>query len=176
MRSVVLLSGGIDSAVCLTLQRKSHTYAVGIDYGQPHAIELRYAKQIAAQENVPFEILQMPTCKKSDDVVFNGRNFAMIGLAVAYAAGAGATKIVVGSNFTDFARFPDCRPEFFKCVNQALDAAKYGIWVSAPLLHKTKKQVMQMAKNLKVGATWSCYSPIESEPCGECLACQVRNA
>ena len=176
MHSVVLLSGGIDSAVCLALERKTETCAVGVNYGQPHAIELEYAEQIAAQEKVPFEILKMPTCKKSDDVVFTGRNFAMIGLAVAYAAGAGATKIVVGSNFTDFARFPDCRPEFFKFVNHALEAAKYGIWVSAPLLHKTKKQVMDMAKNLKIGETWSCYSPIKGEPCGKCLACEVKAA
>ena len=176
MHSVVLLSGGIDSAVCLALQRKTDTCAIGVNYGQPHAIELEYAKQIAAEEEVPFEILKMPSCKKSDDVVFNGRNFAMIGLAVAYAAGAGATKIIVGSNFTDFARFPDCRPEFFKCVNHALDAAEYDIWVSAPLLHKTKKQVMQMAKDLKVGRTWSCYNPQGDQPCGKCLACEVRAA
>ena len=176
MRRVVLLSGGIDSAVCLALQRKTYTCAIGVDYGQPHAIELEYAKQIAAQEKVPFQILKMPSCKKSDDVVFNGRNFAMIGLAVAYAANVGATKIVIGSNFTDFARFPDCRPEFFKSVNNALEAAEYGISVSAPLLHKTKKQVMQMARELNVGETWSCYNPIKGEPCGECLACQVRAA
>ena len=176
MTSVLLLSGGIDSAVCLAMERGRKCYAIGIDYGQPHVIELQYAKKIAEAENVPFEILTAPNFKKSDDVVFNGRNFAMIGLAVAYAASCDAKKIIIGSNFTDWERFPDCRPEFIRLINAALNTADYGISVTAPLIQKTKKQVKDMALELGVIETWSCYNPQGNEPCGKCLACEVRAA
>lgn len=174
MPSVVLLSGGLDSAVCLALERGQERFALGINYGQPHHVELEYAARIANAEGVPFTIAAMPPCRKSDDVVFTGRNFAMIGIAVAAAASRGADRVVIGSNFTDFDRFPDCRPEFIKSVNAAMRAGDYGISVVAPLMHKTKAQVWGLARSLGVGDTWSCYSPKDDNPCGDCLACRVR--
>src|SRR5688500_10899069 len=48
-RAVVLLSGGLDSATVLGIARDHgySTYALTVDYGQRHQVELEAAKQVA---------------------------------------------------------------------------------------------------------------------------------
>ena len=53
-RSVVLLSGGMDSATVLAIAKAAGEacYALSFDYGQKHDAELNAAKEIAAQMKV----------------------------------------------------------------------------------------------------------------------------
>ena len=45
-KALVLLSGGLDSSVLLSIckKKKFDIYAISFDYGQRHSIELEYAK------------------------------------------------------------------------------------------------------------------------------------
>lgn len=174
MKVVVLLSGGIDSAVVLRMMRDSERRAIGIDYGQAHAIELEYAAEIAREERVPFQVLNVPAIRKVDDVVFAGRNAVLLSVAASYAAASNFDTVAIGCNKTDEERFPDCRRAFIDAMDDALYA--YRVSVVAPLLERSKAEVVALARKLGVAIprTWSCYAPSFGIPCGECLACTVR--
>jgi 7-cyano-7-deazaguanine synthase len=49
LKAVCLLSGGLDSAVCLAFARRAgfDCYALSFDYGQRHRIELEAARRVA---------------------------------------------------------------------------------------------------------------------------------
>ncbi len=53
-RAVVLLSGGIDSATALAIARADGfvPYALTLQYGQRHAIEIEAARRVAAAQGV----------------------------------------------------------------------------------------------------------------------------
>lgn len=168
--SLLLLSGGMDSALCLA--RYGASYCVGFDYGQPHAVELEYAALIAEHYGVPFRRVVIPSMPKVDDVVFAGRNAVLLAMAAALAQEKGLGAIVIGSNFSDAERFPDCRPAFITAMSQALRAA-YSVSVFAPLLHLTKGQIVAEARERGVPATWTCYAPTEEgRQCGACYSCR----
>ncbi len=172
MKALVLLSGGLDSATVLAMLRGKVDLAVGFDYGQPHAIELEYAGAIAEAEGVEFEVHKLPSIGKVGDVVFAARNAVLISTAASIAASIGCDTVAVGCNWSDWDRFADCRPDFIKAMGAVTET--YGINLIAPLLRMSKAQVVQEAKRLGVGETWSCYAPKNGKPCGECLACKVR--
>lgn len=166
---LLLLSGGMDSALCL--HRYGADLCVGFDYGQQHSIELTYASEIARILGFPFERHSLPKMAKVDDIVFAGRNAVMLANAASIAQARGLTRIVIGCNFSDAQRFPDCRPEFIKAINSAFQEA-YGVSVHAPLLTTTKAQIVAEAKAAGLPETWTCYSPVNEQPCGECYSCK----
>jgi 7-cyano-7-deazaguanine synthase len=172
--AIVLLSGGLDSAVALAMI-DGERLALGFDYGQSHKIELDRAHAIARHYDTPFEVIVLPdVMPKVDDVVFAGRNMVFGAIAIAIAQARGFDRIVFGCNQTDAARFPDCRQDFMVALERV--ALVYGIGVATPLLHLTKRGVVDMARRLKVPIelTWSCYDPQNGQPCGRCLACETR--
>jgi 7-cyano-7-deazaguanine synthase len=167
---MLLLSGGLDSTLCLA--RYGAAQAVGFDYGQPHRVELEHAAKIAAHYGVPFSVHQLPHMPRVNDVVFAGRNAVMLASAAALAQAAGIDKLVIGCNFSDAQRFPDCRPAFIKSMSEALKAA-YGVSVHAPLLTTSKAQIVAEAKARGLPETWTCYAPTPAgERCGECYSCK----
>ena len=174
MKTIVLLSGGLDSAVVLAMHHHDECLTLGFDYGQPHLIELDWAERIARHYGTPFERVRVPEMPKINDVVFAGRNLVLASLAVATAQARGYEGIAVGCNASDWLRFPDCRPSFWKALQQC--ASFYDVRVSMPLIHSSKADVVGMARALDVPVdlTWSCYSPQEGHQCGECLACVTR--
>lgn len=171
MSSLLLLSGGIDSALCL-YSEQDIKLAVGFDYGQPHVIELTRAEALAESMGVPFRRVELPAIPKVDDVVFAGRNAVFLSVATAIAASEGIGTVIIGCNKDDFDLFPDCRLDFIRGMNAAL--AAYSVHVYAPLLNMTKVDVVKAAlvAGIKHGETWTCYSPDSSLPCGTCLACR----
>jgi 7-cyano-7-deazaguanine synthase len=179
MKTLVLLSGGIDSATVLAmcLASSDTCMALAVDYGQPNHIELDHAADIAQHYGVPFEVISLPDSLiniKAGSVVYVGRNLVLASLGIAMAQARGFKRVGVGCNATDFRRFPDCRPVFWESLSQSAQA--YGVGLFYPLVHMTKREVVQRARNLGVPIelTWSCYAPGVDKPCGECLACKVR--
>ncbi len=183
MKILVLLSGGLDSAVVLaSLIGEGHTCeCIAFDYGQWHIVELDAAEAVAAHYEVPLEHFMLDFApRKVDDVVFAGRNLMLISAIIAMAQARGFDAVAIGCNMSDWARFPDCRPIFWSGVRQAAEA--YGVQVLTPLLHTLKIDIAAWAcKNeVPIDLTWSCYEPImrlehgDPEPCGKCLACETR--
>jgi 7-cyano-7-deazaguanine synthase len=176
VKTIVLLSGGLDSATVLAgcVASGDECLALGFNYDQPHAIELDYAKSIADYYGVPFTLIGLPGMPKVDDVVFAGRNLILASLAIGIAQARKFNRIAVGCNASDWQRFPDCRPEFWSALERCADA--YGVFVVKPLLYMSKRDVVEAARklNIPIELTWSCYSPQGEKPCGECLACKTR--
>ena len=168
--NLILLSGGLDSALCL--HRYGAALAIGFDYGQPHRIELDYAKRIAKRFKVKFERHQLNPIPLVNDVVFAGRNAVMLSTAAAIAQSRGLSAVVIGCNFSDAERFADCRPAFIRSMNEAFKEA-YGVTVHAPLLTTSKAQIVQEAWGAGLPETWTCYSPTKlKRPCGRCYSCK----
>jgi 7-cyano-7-deazaguanine synthase len=160
----------MDSALCL--HRYGAALAVGFDYGQTHGIELDYAERVAGNYDVAFERRRVPGMPRVDDVVFAGRNAVLLSVAAAIAQARGLEAVMIGCNFSDAQRFPDCRPDFIRSMDKALHGA-YGVRVSAPLLTMTKAQIVDEARAASLPETWTCYAPtIEGRPCGVCYSCK----
>ena len=112
------------------------------------------------------------------------RNTIFLSFALAFAEVLDASDIFVGVNALDYSGYPDCRPEyvdaFEKLANLATAAAVEGrrrIRIRAPLLHLTKREIIQLGTRLGVdyAMTTSCYDPSPNgEACGHCDACQLR--
>lgn len=155
-KAVVLLSGGLDSATALAVARREgfDIYALSVDYGQRHRIELDRAAAIARQLGaVEHRVVQLdlrtlggsaltddiPVPKdRTDDTIAHGvpvtyvpaRNTILLGLALGYAETVGAFDLVIGANVLDYSGYPDCRPEFLAAfenlANLATRAATEG--------------------------------------------------
>ncbi len=187
--SLVLFSGGIDSAVCLEKEiRKTggNTWALHFRYGQPHALELDYAIEFIRARDCMFCWVELPVPESGitdqgetakGNPVVHGRNLMFLSYALAFAISRKIRRIVIGSTLEDQELFSDCRPGFFKAFNRM--AILLGdIRVDAPLINMSKRSVFQVARELGIddGETWSCYFPTDAKgACGECLACGVRN-
>lgn len=175
MSVLVCLSGGLDSAVVLDMMSdQDRCEAISFDYGQPHRIELDYAKRLARVYRVAHKTVTLPRLPLVDDVVFAGRNLVLASFAIADAAASGLKAVAFGCNQSDGVRFPDCLPGFWDAVRGA--AVAYGVSVLTPLIFMTKTRVVEEAKRRGVvlDNTWSCYSPVDGKPCGVCLACETR--
>ena len=192
---VVLLSGGLDSAVTLayTLRLGDKAFTLSFDYEQKHRKELKQAKMIADFYSVSNKVVEIrlpwsgssllgegEIPEKTEEGIPNtfvpGRNIIFLALASGYASVIGAHDIYYGANSIDFSGYPDCRPEFVRSMNIALAyGLKERVSISAPLIEMSKAEIVQMGVDFKVPMelTWSCYKGGET-PCGVCPSCRLR--
>jgi 7-cyano-7-deazaguanine synthase len=204
-RAVVLLSGGLDSMVVagLAQERGFEVFALTIDYGQRHRVEIDAARAIAAALGVTHHVV-MPldlrifggSALTADIAVPKGggeheipvtyvpaRNTIFLSLALAFAEVSTADDMFIGVNALDYSGYPDCRPAFIDAfaslANLATKAAVEGrpFTVHAPLLAMTKADIAAEANRLGLdaGLSWSCYDPQPGPShCGSCDACRLR--
>jgi 7-cyano-7-deazaguanine synthase len=206
VKSVVLLSGGLDSATCLAIARADGTepYALTVEYGQRHAVELdaarRVARAVGAVEHrfVSVGLDRLGGSALTDDIdvpkdsaddggipvtYVPARNTVMLAVALGYAEVVGAEAIYVGVNAVDYSGYPDCRPEFVAAFQDlARVATKAGVSgqpmeIRAPLIHLTKPEIISRGLELGVdyGLTHSCYDPVDGRACGHCDSCIIRS-
>ena len=188
--TVVLLSGGQDSALCLmwAKQRYSSITALSIDYGQRHQAELDAAKKIAALAEVKHVVVKCPIT--SDNALTNhskdiehtgelpstfvpGRNLLFIALAATF----NPDNIVIGACETDYSGYPDCRNDFIVSVQSSVRLALgTGVTVHTPLMYLSKAHSVKMAT--KVPLAWqaialsvTCYNGTR---CMNCPSCDLR--
>jgi len=120
-------------------------------------------------------------CDGIPDTYVPSRNIIFLSIASSIAESRGADAVFIAANAVDFSGYPDCTPEFILAFQRVLEvgtkAGKEGkpIVVEAPLLSKTKADIVREAVKLKVPLklTWSCYEGGE-KACGECDSCQLR--
>lgn len=207
-RAVVLASGGLDSTVAAAVARRDgcDLYLLTIAYQQRHAVEIERAGQVAAalgaQQHLVVDVnlralggsaltgdLAVPKNRTELDrghgipiTYVPGRNLIFLSLAAAHAEVLGASVIYFGANVLDYSGYPDCRPEFIRAFEAAVQAGtKAGaegkrIEVRAPLLTLTKAEIIQLGMTLNVPfhLTHSCYDPIGTVACGRCDSCLIR--
>ena len=200
-RSLVLLSGGMDSTVALTeeVRHNRAAFALSVDYGQRHAKELIAAVRIAAELHVEHEILDLTSwgallkgsalTDRSVPVphghyaaptmvatIVPNRNATMLMAAAGVALVHDCNEVVIAVHAGDHPIYPDCRPEFIDAANVALDRATEGkVRIVAPFGEYSKADIAvlgaQCAAPLEL--SWSCYEGGERH-CGRCGTCVER--
>jgi 7-cyano-7-deazaguanine synthase len=203
-RAVVLVSGGMDSAVTLALAREQGfaCHALSVDYGQRHLSELaaagRVSRTLGALEHKTVHVdlrsiggsaltadIEVPAAGSAGIPVtyVPARNTIMLSVALGWAEVLGAVDIFCGVNAVDYSGYPDCRPEFIEAfealANLATKAGVEGhrLRVHAPLIRLSKAGIVREGARLGVdfAATVSCYSAdAEGLACGTCDACALR--
>jgi 7-cyano-7-deazaguanine synthase len=109
------------------------------------------------------------------------RNTVFLAIAMGWAEALDADAVYYGAHALDYSGYPDCRPEFVQAFQALADVAtKRGVQgqpirVEAPLLHKTKADIVRLGQELgaPLAKTWSCYLG-GSKQCGRCDSCQLR--
>jgi 7-cyano-7-deazaguanine synthase len=203
-RAVVLVSGGMDSAVTLALAREQGfaCHALSVAYGQRHASELVAAERIAhEQAAAEYKIVQVDlrsiggSALTADIAVpeqggsgipvtyVPARNTIMLAIALGWAEVLGANAIFCGVNAVDYSGYPDCRPDFVAAFERLANLATKagvegaGIHVHAPLIQLSKADIVREGMRLGVdfSATVSCYqADADGRACGHCDACRLR--
>jgi 7-cyano-7-deazaguanine synthase len=107
------------------------------------------------------------------------RNMMLLSIACSYAEAVGATDVYYGAVAVDnLSGYWDCTPEFLEHINNCLALNRMNrIQIQAPLLYKTKKEIIEMGIELGVDFknTWTCYEGKELS-CGTCPSCAARIA
>lgn len=176
-RAIVLLSGGLDSMVCVGLAREAGygVLALTINYNQRHLVELAAARRIAHELGVerhivlPLDLrafggsaLTSPDIAVPHDGVEDGipvtyvpaRNTIFLSVALGWAEAAGARDIFIGVNALDYSGYPDCRPEFIAGFERLAElATKAGVEgepfrIHAPLQQLGKADIAREAHRL----------------------------
>ena len=186
-RAVILVSGGMDSAVTLAIARERGfiCHALSVAYGQRHASELGAAAHVAhALGAVEHKIVDVDlrsfggSALTADEIdvpeqggagipvtYVPARNTIMLSIALGWAEVLGARDIFCGVNAVDYSGYPDCRPEFVaafeRLANLATKAGVEGatLRVQAPLVRLSKADIVREGLRLGVdfAQTVSCY-------------------
>lgn len=119
-----------------------------------------------------------------------GRNLLFLTLAANRAAALGTKTIFIGVGQEDFGGYPDCRASFVRAMELTVDLAmgwsKVGVHINAPLMHRSKKQTVELALRLDgrftddstpcfdaLAISHTCYQG-KALPCLHCHACIIR--
>jgi 7-cyano-7-deazaguanine synthase len=199
--TMVVLSGGLDSATLLFHQRAmgDAVSAISINYGQRHARELDAAAAICQRDGIPHRVADLRAMRDlfghnalSDQsipvpeghyqaesmklTVVPNRNMILLSVAIAWAISSKCERVAYGAHAGDHAIYPDCRPEF---ADAMADAARLADWqpieLLRPFVNWTKTDIVRRAHDLAVPLelTWSCYNG-GAVHCGVCGTCVER--
>jgi 7-cyano-7-deazaguanine synthase len=203
--AVVLVSGGMDSLVTAAIANESHHNLafLHLNYGQKtekreldcfHKIAEHYGVPTHLQKIIDVSFLkQIGGSSLTDDQIevkkYQGdteeipdsyvpfRNTHIVAMAVSWAEVIGAKKIFIGAVFEDSSGYPDCRPSYYKALNNLIkEGTKEGdIEVITPVIHMKKDEIVKKAVELKapLTASWSCYER-NDKACGVCDSCALR--
>ena len=203
-KAVVLVSGGMDSAVTLAIARERGfaCHALSVSYGQRHSAELAAAAELAldldaiAHKVVVVDLRSIGGSALTADIdvpehastgipvtYVPARNTIMLSVALGWAEVLAADDLFCGVNAVDYSGYPDCRPEYISAfesmANRATKAAIEGakIHIHAPLMHMSKAQIIKQGTllGLDYSMTVSCYQADEAgQACGVCDSCRIR--
>jgi len=179
--AVVLLSGGLDSAVTLAITKDMgfEPHAISFRYGQRHQVELECATAVAerlgAVEHRFVDVdlraiggsaltsdLAVPKGRSSNHMAgpipvtyVPARNTIFLSLALGWAEVLGAGDIFIGVNAIDYSGYPDCRPEFIAAFEHLASlATKAGVEGAGPTIHApliTLTKAEIIGRGLKLG-------------------------
>jgi 7-cyano-7-deazaguanine synthase len=178
-KAVVLVSGGMDSAVTIAIAREQgyQVHALSVAYGQRHQSELaasdRVATMLGAVEHKTVAVdlrsiggsaltadIDVPLdAGDSHDIPVTyvpARNTIMLSIALGWAEVLGSSDIWCGVNAVDYSGYPDCRPAFIETFEALANVATKagvegaGIRVHAPLMHMGKADIAREGQRLGV--------------------------
>lgn len=179
-KAVVLVSGGMDSAVTLFYARKLgyECFAITFDYGQRNVREIECARRVASEAGAHIHIVRLRFPWKGSSLTDKhmalpvhrtisrinsgipstyvpARNTVFMSIAASYAEAIGAERVFIGAHSEDSSGYPDCRPEYLEAFSKALRlGTKKGLEgklkLGFPLVRKTKKGIIKLGRSLGV--------------------------
>jgi 7-cyano-7-deazaguanine synthase len=203
-RSVVLLSGGMDSGVCAALAaRDTEAAALHVSYGQrTEARERRAFEQICDRLSIRRrlairnEILSLVggsaltdpeiAVPAAQERIGQGgipvtyvpfRNAHFLSAAVSWAEILGASRVYIGAVEQDSSGYPDCRPAYYRAFNEVVKAGtrEGNIEIVTPLIGLRKAEIVK--QGLALGAPFDLTWSCysrEDVACGVCESCVLR--
>ncbi len=202
-RAIVLVSGGLDSCVCLAeAVREYHVAVLHLNYGQrteqrelqaftavaDHfgvkerlVVDISYLHEIGGSSLVDASRdveTGLPSLDEVPSTYVPFRNANILSIAVSWGEVIGARVIYIGAVQEDGSGYPDCTAEFYTAFAAAVDAGtkpSTKLEIRAPLLQMDKAAIVRRGQELgaPLADTWSCYVN-EDEACGECESCRLR--
>ena len=201
---LVVLSGGLDSTVCMALAAEetgTPPLALTFDYGQRHRTELDRAAGVAGHYGAEHLVVRLDTSAWGGSALTDGsidvpdagssdgipvtyvpaRNSIFLAVALGVAEARGLDAVWIGVNAIDYSGYPDCRPEFIEAFRGvAATGQKRGvegdpIALRTPLIACTKSEIVRLG--IEQGAPLHLtWSCYRGgeHPCGSCDACVLR--
>ncbi len=201
MKSIILLSGGLDSLVSCGIKKNDIELAITFDYGQKSVRkEINASKKICNYYGIKHKVIKLDllkeitstalvsdddvpcvnlddeeTCKNSAKSVWvPNRNGLFLNIAAAYCDSFGYKEIIIGANAEEAKTFPDNTSEFIARINKTFE---YSTLVKpiivAPLINFDKNGIVKTAKenNIPLTLVQSCYNSDDGH-CGQCESCK----
>ena len=204
METLVLISGGLDSAVLLAHEAKRarvHPLYVSVGLAWEPAERAVLARllespvldgRVAPLASVEFSMRDVyspshwairgtpPAYDTPDeDVYLAGRNLVFLTKAGTVAASRKVGRIALGPLAGN--PFPDATPEFFQAMAKALSLGlNHPVEIATPFIEMDKEDVIRIGATLGVPLelTLSCMNPVAGDPlplhCGLCSKCRER--
>lgn len=204
VKSIVLLSGGMDSAVTLAIAKKEsdELCALHLNYGQKtqdkelqsyidlcdhYSIKERLIVDIKYLLNIGGSSLtdtnmEVENADLENQTVPNSyvpfRNANILTIATSWAEVINAQNIYIGAVQEDGSGYPDTREEFFSSFEKTANLGtkpETSISIKTPIIKLTKKEIIQKGVELSVPLEMT-YSCYKSNDiaCGECDSCAYR--
>lgn len=198
-KSLIILSGGMDSVTLLHDRKNEIVLAVTFDYGSNHAVrEIEMAKKNCELLGVEHLVIPLGfihdyfkssllegaesipeghyTAENMSSTVVPFRNGIMLSVAAGIAESRGLTRIMIANHGGDHAIYPDCRKEFIDAMNSAIwEGSGHKVEILAPYTCISKSDIAAIGKRIGVdySLTYSCYKGGEKH-CGRCGTCVER--
>lgn len=198
-KSLIILSGGMDSVTLLYDRKDEIAVAVTFDYGSNHnKREEEFAKYHCEKLGIEHIIIPLTfihdyfksSLLEGASAIPNGhyedetmkstvvpfRNGIMLSVACGLAESRELEKVLIANHFGDHAIYPDCRKGFIDAMSEAMRNGTYkGITIDAPYTTITKTDIAKIGKSLGIdySKTYSCYKGGEKH-CGKCGTCVER--
>jgi 7-cyano-7-deazaguanine synthase len=173
-KSIILLSGGLDSTVsaAIAVKRTRPLFALTIDYGQRAAkMEILAAKKICKALKIRHKVIHLPFFKefekchlitsyklpitkhktsiknflKLNDIWVPNRNALFVNIAACFAEYYRAGLIVTGFNREEAREFPDNSKVFIDAINGSLKfSTRSKMKVTSYVADHTKKEIYRI--------------------------------
>lgn len=203
-KAVVLVSGGMDSAVCLAIAKQQgyDVAALHLNYGQKTEakeldcfnklcdffdVEDRLIVDVTHLSKIGGSALTDKTIEVENADLDSSiiptsyvpfRNANILAIGVSWAEVINANTIFIGAVEHDSSGYPDCRKSFFESFEQVIELGtkpETKIKILTPLLEFNKYDIVQKGIELKVPFEFT-WSCYKNNDlaCGQCDSCALR--
>ena len=203
-RSIVLVSGGMDSCVTAAIAsgESSEVAFLHISYGQLTEnrerksfndiadfygvekcldISIEHLAKIGGSSLTDENLKVTEADLESKEIPTSYvpfRNANMLSIAVSWAEVIGANAIYIGAVAEDSSGYPDCRPEFYEAFQKVIDTGtkpETRIEIRTPIIHLSKAEIVKKGIELNAPLHLT-WSCYRSEDlaCGTCDSCALR--